>query len=396
MRRSSPRRFVEFLEQGYVYKGLKPVNWCIRDRTALAEAEIEYENAFQPVHLGAVCAHLRSGGDRSALADKRVYGLIWTTTPWTIPANLAIAFHPKYIYVAVDVAGDVYIVAKDLLAATAEACGWESPRETCRICGRTTEPHGLPPSFSRARFGGHPGRSRDAGAGNRRGPHRSWPRPGGLRRRPGQRPPDILSGGRRRALLSCRRRAGALPEELIGKRCGTPTPIVIELLKDARSAAGLRARSITAIRTAGAATTRPSSAPRSSGSSAWIATIFAQRALEAIKTREVEAGMGRGAHLQHDRHAAGLVHFAPARLGRAHHRVLLRSAAMRPLTDRKVLDRVVELFRKHTADAWYSMTAEELMGPGRGVRQMRRDRLSARKTTFWTSGSIRASAIWPC
>src|SRR5208337_2465630 len=53
-----------------------------------------------------------------------VYALIWTTTPWTIPANMAIAFHPDFDYVAVAVAGDVYIVAEDRLEATAQACGW--------------------------------------------------------------------------------------------------------------------------------------------------------------------------------------------------------------------------------------------------------------------------------
>src|SRR5207247_3054324 len=51
--------------------------------------------------------------------------LIWTTTPWTIPANMAIAYHPKFEYVAVDVAGEVYLVANDLLQATAEKCGWQ-------------------------------------------------------------------------------------------------------------------------------------------------------------------------------------------------------------------------------------------------------------------------------
>ncbi len=55
-----------------------------------------------------------------ALAGRSVYGLIWTTTPWTMPANMAIAFNPKYEYAAVDVGGDVYIVAEDLLKVTAE------------------------------------------------------------------------------------------------------------------------------------------------------------------------------------------------------------------------------------------------------------------------------------
>jgi isoleucyl-tRNA synthetase len=108
--------FVDFLDKGYAYKGLKPVNWCIHDRTALAEAEVEYENHKSP----SVWVRFALKSDAAAiapeLAGKRVYGLIWTTTPWTLPANLAIAYHPKFEYSAVDVNGDVYIVATDLVA----------------------------------------------------------------------------------------------------------------------------------------------------------------------------------------------------------------------------------------------------------------------------------------
>ena len=70
------------------------------------------------------------------MEGKRVWGLIWTTTPWTIPANLAIAFHPSISTSAVEVAGDVYIVAKDLLAATAEACGWQDAAVLAEFAGR--------------------------------------------------------------------------------------------------------------------------------------------------------------------------------------------------------------------------------------------------------------------
>ncbi len=94
--------FVDFLHSGYVYKGLKPVHWCIKDRTALAEAEVEYENHASP----SIYVRFKLSSDPAALdpalAGKDVYCLIWTTTPWTIPANLAISFNPKYEYVAVD------------------------------------------------------------------------------------------------------------------------------------------------------------------------------------------------------------------------------------------------------------------------------------------------------
>src|SRR5579885_3623407 len=108
--------FVDFLDQGYVYKGLKPVNWCIRDRTALAEAEVEYDNHTSPSIWVRFALTSDPAAIDPALAGRRVYGLIWTTTPWTIPANMAIAYHPRFEYVAVDVNGDVYIVALELLA----------------------------------------------------------------------------------------------------------------------------------------------------------------------------------------------------------------------------------------------------------------------------------------
>src|SRR5436853_579011 len=117
--------FVDFLDKGYVYKGLKPVHWCIKDRTALAEAEVEYAEHSSPSIWVRFAMTSDPAKVDAALAGRRVYGLIWTTTPWTMPANMAIAFHPKFEYVAVDVAGDVYLVAAELVRVTAEKCGWE-------------------------------------------------------------------------------------------------------------------------------------------------------------------------------------------------------------------------------------------------------------------------------
>jgi isoleucyl-tRNA synthetase len=93
--------FFHFFENGFVYKGLKPVSWCIHDRTALAEAEVEYEMHTSP----SVYVRYRLTSDPAqidpALAGKDVYTIIWTTTPWTLPASLAIAFHPDLEYVAI-------------------------------------------------------------------------------------------------------------------------------------------------------------------------------------------------------------------------------------------------------------------------------------------------------
>jgi isoleucyl-tRNA synthetase len=92
--------FYGFLEKGFVYRGLKPVYWCIHDRTTLAEAEIEYEMHTSP----SVYVRYRLTSDAAAidpaLAGREVYTIIWTTTPWTLPASLAVAFHPDFDYVA--------------------------------------------------------------------------------------------------------------------------------------------------------------------------------------------------------------------------------------------------------------------------------------------------------
>ena len=92
--------FYGFLEKGFVYRGLKPVYWCIHDRTALAEAEVEYEMHTSPSVY--VRYRLTSAPEAIALAlaGRDVYTIIWTTTPWTLPASLAVAFHPDFDYVA--------------------------------------------------------------------------------------------------------------------------------------------------------------------------------------------------------------------------------------------------------------------------------------------------------
>src|SRR5574341_44835 len=108
---------------GVVYKGKKPVHWCASCRTALAEAEVEYgDHSFPSVW---VTFPMASDPARlhPALAGKKVSALIWTTTPWTLPANLAIAFHPEYDYVAAQVGDEALLVAEKLLRPTLDAGG---------------------------------------------------------------------------------------------------------------------------------------------------------------------------------------------------------------------------------------------------------------------------------
>jgi len=116
------RNFYAFLEKGAVYKGLKPVYWCIHDKTALAEAEVEYENHISPSIW--VRYALTSDPEKidPALKDKKVATIIWTTTPWTLPASMAITFSPTEEYVALESGEWTHIVAEKLAEATERLC----------------------------------------------------------------------------------------------------------------------------------------------------------------------------------------------------------------------------------------------------------------------------------
>jgi isoleucyl-tRNA synthetase len=108
--------FYKFFEQGFVYKGLRPVYWCWHDRTALAEAEVEYENDTTPAVWVKYRLKDDAAGLDSALAGREIYAVIWTTTPWTLPASKALAFNPDEEYVAVlsNASNEVYIYAEKL------------------------------------------------------------------------------------------------------------------------------------------------------------------------------------------------------------------------------------------------------------------------------------------
>jgi len=110
------RVFGDFVKMGNVYRGAKPVFWCISCQTALAEAEVEYDDHESP----SVYVKFPAKSDFSRVipevAGKPLSVVIWTTTPWTLPANLAIALHPDYDYVAVEIGDEVLVVAEGLLS----------------------------------------------------------------------------------------------------------------------------------------------------------------------------------------------------------------------------------------------------------------------------------------
>ncbi len=130
--------FLEFMEKGYVYRGRKPVYWCIVDSTALAEAEVEYEDHTSPSIW--VKFPLAGGGNgEAAKIGREVSAVIWTTTPWTLPHNRALAFHPDFDYAVVETEKGALLLAADRVAALQAECGIKEARVRATYKGRDFE-----------------------------------------------------------------------------------------------------------------------------------------------------------------------------------------------------------------------------------------------------------------
>jgi isoleucyl-tRNA synthetase len=135
------REFNRFLLSDGVIRSKKPVYWCSSCRTALAEAEVEYHDHGSPSiyvkfplqdDLGGVVPELAA----DKFSGRKIYALIWTTTPWTLPANLAVAFHPDYTYAAIAVGEEIWIMAEDLIEKTFADFGEEVVGEGHEIIAR--------------------------------------------------------------------------------------------------------------------------------------------------------------------------------------------------------------------------------------------------------------------
>jgi isoleucyl-tRNA synthetase len=354
--------FVEFLDRGYVYKGLKPVNWCIHDRTALAEAEIEYENHSSPSIWVRFALTSDAAKIDPALAGKRVYGLIWTTTPWTIPANMAICFNPKYTYVAVQSGDDIYVVAKDLLAATAEACGWEFATEIASFPGErlngTIFRHPFIERDSRGILGDHVTLEQGTGA---------------VHTAPGHGQEDYVVGQANGIAMYCpvdgagrffqaEGADGVLPEGLIGKSVWDGNEIVIGLLKERGALAAMRK-----IDHSYPHCWRCHNPTIFRATEQWFIELdkhdLRARALDAIKNVKWKPSWGE------DR-ISNMVATRPdwcisrQRVWGVPILIFYCEACSEPVTDRKILDPIVAMFREHTSDIWYTKSAAELMGEG--------------------------------
>ncbi len=361
--------FVDCLDRGYVFKGLKPVNWCLNCRTSLAEAEIEYEPHVSP----SIYVRFALTSDPAAIDERlkgwRTYGLIWTTTPWTMPANLAISFHPKFEYAAVAVspaarpaseAREVYLVATELVRAVAEACAWPEYEVIATFPGEKLAGavfrHPFLARNSVSLLGDHV--TLDAGTG-------------AVHTAPGHGHEDYVIGVANGLPVYCPVDGagrmvqvggveGDLPEQLLGKTVWEANDIVLELLQSHGALMAQkryehsyphcwRCHKPTIFR----------------GTEQWFIGMerneLRTRTLEEIKKVRWIPGWG-------EERISNMIASRPdwnvsrQRVWGVPITVFYCNTCNHTITEKRLLDRVVARFREESADAWYTCTPLELMG----------------------------------
>ena len=134
------RSFAELVKKDYVYRDLKPVNWCFECETALAEAEVEYEERSSPsifVKFKIIDFPKKLAGRVDK--DKRFYAIVWTTTPWTLIANVAIALRADFRYAALEVKDEIWLIQEDLAASLLEKLGVHNYKKIAVMLGEELE-----------------------------------------------------------------------------------------------------------------------------------------------------------------------------------------------------------------------------------------------------------------
>ena len=133
------KSFAELYKKGYIYRGLKPVNWCFRCETALAEAEVEYEDHVSPSIYVKFEILKPEGKLKELSANKKIYALVWTTTPWTLISNVAIAVHPDFKYALLETRGEVWLMQEDLVSALMQNLAIKDYKIIGNILGKNLE-----------------------------------------------------------------------------------------------------------------------------------------------------------------------------------------------------------------------------------------------------------------
>lgn len=353
--------FVDFLDRGFIYKGLKPVNWCPNDRTALAEAEVEYENHTSPSIWVRFALKSDPRAISADLGARPVYAIIWTTTPWTIPANMGIAFNPRFEYVAITYNGADYIVARELSAKLAETLGWENWEVSAIFLGRSLEfavfQHPFLDRESLGILGDHVTLEQGSGA---------------VHTAPGHGQEDYVIGTQYSLPVYCPVDASGrmfqpegsvdLPPGLIGKTIWEANPIVIEILEHNGTLLAQqklehsyphcwRCHKPTIFR----------------ATDQWFIGMerndLRQRALDAIKRVTWMPAWG-------EERISNMIATRPdwcisrQRTWGVPIIAFYCESCGEVLSDREYLDPIVKLFAEHSADIWYEKTPEELLPPG--------------------------------
>jgi isoleucyl-tRNA synthetase len=378
--------FFHFFENGFVFKGLKPVSWCIHDRTALAEAEVEYENHTSPsvyvryqltsdpsTFLGA--PHLASEMWEE-VSQNPIYTIIWTTTPWTLPASLAVAFHPEMEYVALATPDATYIVAASLASAVIAACSLTDATEIARFKGsaldRITFQH---PFLDRAILGTNATYvTDDTGTG-------------AVHTAPAHGVDDFATGKRydlpevqyvddSGRQIGTERFGGGVPQPYEGLTVFKSNPVIVELLKEKGALLAVanmehsyphcwRCHHPVVVRATEQwfiAMETPMQAPDGT------ATTLRQRALDEITRVTWDPSWGK-------ERITNMVATRPdwcisrQRIWGVPIAVFLCRKCGEPLRDPAINQRIVELFKNESADAWYIHTPEELLPAGTACKE---------------------------
>ena len=373
--------FFHFFENGFVYKGLKPVSWCIHDRTALAEAEVEYEQHTSP----SVYVRYKLTSDPAAiepaLAGKSLYTIIWTTTPWTLPASLAVAFHPEMEYVALNTPDAVYIVAQALLSEVivhARLMSAASPTEPASQADILAVFKGT--ALDGATFQ-HPFLDRTV-LGTNAVYVTADQGTGAVHTAPAHGVDDFATGKRYNLpevqyvddsgrQMHTERFGGGQPQPYEGLTVFKSNPVIIELLKE--KGALLAATSFEhsyphCWRCHNPVITRATEQWFIAMETPMGSTTFRQRALDEIKTVTWDPAWG-------EERITNMVATRPdwcisrQRIWGVPIAVFLCRKCGTPLKDAAINKLIVELFIKESADAWYVHTPEAILPPNTACKE---------------------------